>query len=79
MRLIVVLLIATLVLTPTLAHATVPSGEGIVVLVLAAVVLGKFLIDAAKRHAPPPKVPSPGPGEPSATESSTAPVPAGGR
>lgn len=79
MRLIVVLLIAALVLTPTLAHATVPSGEGFVVLVLAAVVLGKFLIDSAKRHTAAPKIPSTVSGEPSAPESSTAPVPAGGR
>jgi hypothetical protein len=79
MRLIVVLLVAALVLTPTLAHATVPSGEGFVVLALAVVVLGKFLIDAAKRHAAAPEIPSTAAGEPSAAESSSTPAPADGR
>jgi hypothetical protein len=83
MRTIVVLLIAALVLTPTLAHAQASpaGGAGLAALVILPVLVILLLIDLEKKHPNwrDAKTPSPLPSPPSESQPSTAPGPAGGR
>jgi hypothetical protein len=83
MRTIVMLLIAALVLTPTLAHATGGSGGGYGLLgVVALPVLVILLLVELEKKYPNWRgeaTRSPLPGPPSESQSSTAPAPASGR
>ena len=83
MRTIVVLLIAALVLTPTLAHATGGSGGGYGLLgVVALPVLVILLLVELEKKYPNwrgAETPSPLPSLPSESQPSTAPAPASGR
>ena len=80
MRTIVVLLIAALVLTPTLAHAQVNGGLGYVGLAILMLpgLLILLLMDGDEEYPRAAETPSPLPGPPSESQSSTVPAPAGG-
>jgi len=83
MRTIVVLLIAALVLTPTLAHAQASgaSGLGLAALVVLQGLVILLLIDLEKKYPNwrDTETPFPLPSPPSESQSSTGPAPAGGR
>jgi hypothetical protein len=83
MRTIVVLLIAALVLTPTLAHAQASGagGLGLLALVALPVLVILLLVELEKKY---PnwrgaETPPPLPSLPSESQPSTAPAPASGR
>jgi len=77
MRTIVVLLIAALVLTPSLAHAT-GGGEGGLALLALPVLVILLVVKLAEKYPAATETPSSLPGPPSESPSSAVPVPAVG-